>query len=120
MPALRVIEDLPRRGDQEEPSADECEAEEMERTEVRLRLPSEHHFRQVARIVCEPVDGRVSALQPTGEEEDRQRKSVHLRKQCDENPAERAKRAPMAGSPRLEKTVREKDEDRGVDDHEPP
>src|SRR3974377_667050 len=107
MSALRVIEHLPCRRDQNETSADESKADEVERTEVRLRLPTEHHFQQVARVVREPVDTRVSALQPTGEEKNRQRKSIHLREQRDEKRAERTKRTPIARSPRVEKAVRE-------------
>ena len=59
-----VKEDAPRRRDQDETSADEREAQDMERPEVRVRFPAKQHFEQMARVVGEPIDARIAALQP--------------------------------------------------------
>ena len=41
---------------------------------MRIGFPAEHHFEQMARIVREPVDVRIVALQPSREQVNRQRK----------------------------------------------
>ena len=73
-PPLRLVEHAPGVRDQHEAAADESKAQEMERPEVRVDLPAEQHLGEVAGIVGEPVDLRVPALQPPGEEVDGQGK----------------------------------------------
>ena len=68
----------------------------------------------------EPVDAGVIALQPSGEEIDGQRKSVHFRKQRNQKRAERAERTPVAGRLWLEEAVGEQDEDDRIDEYEAP
>ncbi|KKS20876.1 MAG: hypothetical protein UU78_C0049G0001 [Candidatus Roizmanbacteria bacterium GW2011_GWC2_41_7] len=68
----------------------------MERTEVRIRAPAEHHFEQMTGVVREKVDTRIAAAEPAGEEVDGQRETVHLGEQRDEKCRERAERAPVA------------------------
>lgn len=77
--SLSLIQYLPCGRYQKKPSADEHEAEEMKRPKVRIRLPAEEHFQEMPRVVREPVNTRVLALEPPGQEIDRERKPVHLR-----------------------------------------
>lgn len=77
---LSVVEGLPGRGNHEETGADEHEAEKMERPGMRIGLPAEHHLKKMAGVVGKPVDVRIIALQPSGDEIDCKRKSVHFRK----------------------------------------
>ena len=49
--ALRFVEMLPRHGEQPESRADQHEAQQMERPEMGIRLPAEHHLEQVPGVV---------------------------------------------------------------------
>ena len=108
---LRFIESPPSRGNQEEPDKNEREAQNMEWPGMRIRFPAEHRFQQMASVMGKPVDVWIMALQPSREEIDGKRKSVHLGKQRDEKPAERAERSPVSCRPRFEEGVGEQDKD---------
>src|SRR3546814_1325083 len=75
---LGSVENAPRRSDKPEAAADEGEAQEMERPEMRVGLPAEQHLEQMPGIVREPVDFGIAALQPAREKVDRQGEAVHL------------------------------------------
>ncbi len=116
--ALGTIEHAPRRGQQPEPATDQDEAQHVERTEVRIGPPAEHHLEQMAGVVAEPIDAWEARRQPAREQIDRQREAVHLGEQRDEEGGERAERAPVALRLRPREAERENDEDERIDDHE--
>src|SRR6516162_731279 len=117
---LRTVQHLPGSRDQDEPTADKNEAKDVERTEMWIGLPAEHHFQKVTGIMREPVHVRISRLQPPRQEVDRKRKSIHLRKQCDQERAEGAERTPVAWGLRLEECIGKEDEDGRVDNDKAP
>src|SRR5450756_2323610 len=87
---------------------------------MRVRLPTEHHLQEMAGIMGKPVDIRIVALQPAGQEIDRERETVHFGKQRHQKCAERAERPPVSGRAWFEKAVCEQYEDNRVDDDEAP
>src|SRR3546814_13967920 len=89
MLTLRFVEHLPRGRDQNEPTADEGEAQEVKRSKMRVRLPAEQHLEEVPGVVRQPIDLRKAALQPARKEVDRPRKAVHLPDQRHEKGAAR-------------------------------
>jgi hypothetical protein len=78
-------------------------------------LPTEDHFREMSRIVAEPIDAGETGLKPPRKEIDGERKAVHFREQRDQKGTEGAERAPIAFAPWLEETKGEDDEHGGVD-----
>src|SRR5690349_12036479 len=112
---LRCVEYAPRRGNQHEARNDEDIAQDMKWTQMRIGLPAEQHLEKMPCIMREPVDVRVSGLQPAGKEVDRERKAVHLREQRDDEGTEGAKGAPVASGLRLEEGEGEHDEYRRID-----
>jgi hypothetical protein len=117
---LSLVEHPPGGGDQDEPAADQQEAEEMERPEMRIGTPAEHHLEQMARIVGEPIDVRVAALQPSRQQIDAERESVHLREQGHQEGAERPERAPIPLGARLEEAEGKEDEDDRIENDQSP
>ncbi|MCY1301984.1 hypothetical protein D9M70_516220 [compost metagenome] len=85
---------------------------------MRVGPPAEQLLEKVSCIVREPVDAGIAALQPAGEQIDRQGKAVHFREQCDEESAECTERPPVTLCLRAEEGEGEDDEDRGIDDHQ--
>src|SRR5687768_2438425 len=94
--ALRLVEMLPRCGEQPESRADQHEAEEMKRPEMGIRFPAEHHLEQMPGVMRKEIDSGKLAAEPPGEQVDGQRIAVHLREQRHQKSRERAEGAPVA------------------------
>src|SRR5262249_42795353 len=117
---LGFVEHAPGRRDQDEAAPDENKAENVEGSRMRVRLPAEHHLQKMARVVREPVDIWIAALEPSREEINGKWEPIHFCEQGDEKCAECAERTPIAASSRFEERVCEQDEDDRIDEHEPP
>lgn len=61
-----------------------------------------------------------AALQPAGQQIDRQRKAVHLSEEGDEERRKRSERSPVPLRLGLEEAEGEENEDSGIDENEPP
>ena len=118
--ALCFVEYLPARGNQDEATADESEAQKVERPKMRVGSPAEHLLKKVPSVVGEPIDARKTALQPAREQIDRQWEPVHLGEQRNQKGAKGAEGAPVALRLRLEEGEGEEDENHRIDDYQRP
>src|SRR5208337_5368191 len=108
---LGGIERVPGVGEHQESAEDQDIAENVERPEVRVAPPSEHHFQQMTAVMRPEVDAGKMLLQPSRKEVDRQGEAIHLREQRDDESRERPKRPPVAARRSPGETRREKNED---------
>jgi hypothetical protein len=83
-------------------------------------LPAEHDLKEMSGVMREPIHAGVFGLQPARQQIDCQREAIHLGEQGDQKRTECTEGAPVALRLRLEEGKREEDEDRRVDDNEPP
>src|SRR5215217_1523015 len=118
--ALRSIEDIPGSSEQDVPTSDEDIAQDVQRVEVRVTLPSQEYCWEVSVVVREQVNARVAAAEPSREQVDRQRETIHLGEERYQKGGERPERLPVALGVRPGKAESEDDEHRRVDDDERP
>src|SRR5437762_261194 len=104
MPALRVIERLPRGRQQDETAENRDDAQYMQDAEMRIAVQAEQRPPQMPGIVRERIDARIRARQPARKQVDRQREAVHLREQRDDEGRKGAKGTPVAAGLRLSET----------------
>src|SRR5665647_1241401 len=77
MPSLRPVQHLPRIGQQEEPCNDQDIAQQVKRAEMRIAAPAEQLFQQVPGIMRERIDARNAIGEPSRQQVDGERKTVH-------------------------------------------
>lgn len=117
---LRLIQDPPGGGQQDEAPEDQHVARNMQRTEMRISLPAEDRGPQMPAVVRHQVGMRMQPGEPAGQQVDRQRKAVHLRKQRHDKGTEGAEGTPVARSAWLGEAEGEDDEDGRVQDDQHP
>src|SRR5574341_513929 len=93
---LRGVQNLPGIGQQNETAADEHNAQDMKRAEMRVGTPAEENFQEMAGVVREPVNAGVATLQPAREQVDGQWKTVHFSEERHQKRRERAEGSPVA------------------------
>ena len=81
---LRLVEHSPCRGKHQETSDDDDIAEDMQWIKVRVEFPPDQRVPEVSRLVTKKICLRKLVLQPSREQIDGQRKSVHFGKQGDD------------------------------------
>jgi hypothetical protein len=86
---LGGMEHAPGGREENEAAGDQHIAEEVQGVQVRIALPAKQGLPEVAGIVREDVQARVSALEPAREDIERERESVHLREEGDQEGRER-------------------------------
>ena len=64
MRALRLVKNFPRRREQDEAAEDENVAEQMERIEMRVALPSKDRVPQMAGVMRERIEAWITSYQP--------------------------------------------------------
>src|SRR3990172_29120 len=117
---LGLVEHTPSCGDQEKPTADQRNAQHMERTEMGICPPAEQFLEQVTSVMGEPVDTWVPTLKPARQKVDGQGKAIHLGEEGDDKGAEGSERPPITSCLRLEKAIGKENEDKRVDDDQGP
>jgi hypothetical protein len=86
---LGGMEHAPGGCEEDEAAGDQHIAQEVQGVQVRIAPPAEQRLPEVAGVVREDVQARVSALKPAREDIQRERESVHLREEGDQKGRER-------------------------------
>ena len=110
----------PCTGQKQESRRDDQITRQMNRVQMWIAPKTEVACTEMAEVIAQWINARVSFCQPSRQEVDGQRKSIHLREERDDECGEGPERPPVTPCPRLEKAERKDDEHRRIDDHDCP
>ncbi len=84
-PALLLgpVQHVPGRGQEHKSASEHGVAQQVDRAEMRVALPSEQCSQEVSGIVRKDIEAGVPRLEPAGDEIDGERKAVHLGEERD-------------------------------------
>src|SRR6266702_4125647 len=120
MRPLRLVEHVPGSSKQEKSSEDHHIAEQMERIQMRISLPTHKGFPEMTSVVREQVDTWKSTAKPSGQQVDGQRETIHHGKERHDESRECAKGAPIAACTWMSETERKDDEHGRVHHYQQP
>ena len=112
--ALSLVQHSPAGGDQPESGTDQDIAQQVEWIAVGISGPARKVRARYGPRRGAGGPARKAIAQPARQQVERQRETVHLHEQRDDEGREGTKRAPVAGRRRLEEAQGEQDEDAGV------